>query len=140
MVEFTDGATIAQLSNPDMRLPIAYALGYPARSGVAFGALDWTAVGRLDFEAPDLETFPALALAYAAGRAGGSAPAWLNAANEVAVAAFLDGNLDWLAIAEVLEAALDLHDGTVLSDVDSVIDVDRRAREVARSIVKRRRT
>jgi 1-deoxy-D-xylulose-5-phosphate reductoisomerase len=139
MVEFTDGATIAQLSNPDMRLPIAYALAYPARSGVAFGALDWTAVGRLDFEAPDLGTFPALGLAYAAGRAGGSAPAWLNAANEVAVAAFLDGNLDWLAIAEVLEATLDLHDGTVLSDVESVIDVDRRAREVARSIVERRR-
>jgi 1-deoxy-D-xylulose-5-phosphate reductoisomerase len=140
MVEFTDGATIAQLSNPDMRLPIAYALAYPARSGVAFGALDWTAVGRLDFEAPDLATFRPLALAYAAGRAGGSAPAWLNAANEVAVAAFLDGNLDWLGIAEVLEAALDRHDGTVLSDVDSVIDVDRRAREVARTIVERRRT
>jgi 1-deoxy-D-xylulose-5-phosphate reductoisomerase len=139
MVEFTDGATIAQLSNPDMRLPIAYALAYPDRSGVAFGALDWTAVGRLDFEAPDLGTFRALSLAYAAGRAGGSAPAWLNAANEVAVAAFLDGNLEWLAIAEVLEAALDLHDGSVLSDVDSVIDVDLRAREVARSIVERRR-
>jgi 1-deoxy-D-xylulose-5-phosphate reductoisomerase len=139
MVTFTDGATIAQLSNPDMRLPIAYALAYPARSGVAFGALDWAEVGRLDFEAPDVATFRPLALAFEAGRAGGSAPAWLNAANEVAVAAFLDGNLDWLGIAEVLEEALHRHDGTVLVDVDSVIDVDRRAREVARQIVERRR-
>jgi len=140
MVTFTDGATIAQLSNPDMRLPIAYALAYPARSGVAWGALDWAEVGRLDFEPPDVATFRPLALAYEAGRAGGSAPAWLNAANEVAVAAFLDGNLDWLGIAEVLEEALHRHDGTVLSDVDSVIDVDRRAREVARSIVEQRRS
>ncbi|MCU1484592.1 MAG: 1-deoxy-D-xylulose 5-phosphate reductoisomerase [Actinomycetia bacterium] len=138
MVTFTDGATIAQLSNPDMRLPIAYALAYPTRSRVAFGALDWADVGRLDFEAPDLTTFRPLALAYEAGRAGGSAPAWLNAANEVAVAAFLDGNLDWLGIAEVLDEALHRHDGTVLVDVDSVIDVDRRAREVARSIVEQR--
>jgi 1-deoxy-D-xylulose-5-phosphate reductoisomerase len=139
MVTFTDGATIAQLSNPDMRLPIAYALAYPARSGVAWGALDWAEVGRLDFEAPDTTTFRPLALAFEAGRAGGSAPAWLNAANEVAVAAFLAGNLDWLGIAEVLEEALHRHDGTVLSDVDSVIDVDRRAREVARTIVERRK-
>jgi 1-deoxy-D-xylulose-5-phosphate reductoisomerase len=138
MVEFTDGATIAQLSLPDMRLPIAYALGYPARSGVSFGALDWAELGRLDFERPDLATFRCLALAYEAGRNGGSAPAWLNAANEVAVEAFLNGNLPWLAIADVLNEALDLHDGTVLLDVESVIDVDRRARQVARSIVDRR--
>jgi 1-deoxy-D-xylulose-5-phosphate reductoisomerase len=136
MVEFSDGATIAQLSNPDMRLPIAYALAYPERSGVAFGS--WSPAGSLDFEPPDRTTFRCLDLAYAAGRAGGSAPAWLNAANEVAVAAFLDGNLDWLAIAEVLDEVLDLHDGTVLLDVDSVIDVDRRARATAREIVGRR--
>jgi 1-deoxy-D-xylulose-5-phosphate reductoisomerase len=136
MVEFSDGATIAQLSSPDMRLPIAYALGWPDRSTAAFGALDWSKLRRLDFEAPDPDTFRCLALAYAAGRAGGSAPAWLNAANEVAVAAFLDGNLSWLGIAEVLEAALDLHDGTVLDGVDSVIDVDRRARELARTIIE----
>jgi 1-deoxy-D-xylulose-5-phosphate reductoisomerase len=139
MVTFSDGATIAQLSNPDMRLPIAYALAYPARSAVPWGALDWREVGRLDFEPPDLTTFRPLALAFEAGRAGGSAPAWLNAANEVAVAAFLDGNLDWLGIAEVLDEALHRHDGTVLLDVESVIDVDRRAREVARAIVERRR-
>ena len=85
MVEFTDGATIAQLSLPDMRLPIGYALAYPDRIGTPFGRMDWAATGRLDFEAPDLETFACLRLAYEAGRAGGTAPAWLNAANEVAV-------------------------------------------------------
>jgi len=138
MVTFTDGATIAQLSQPDMRLPIAYALAHPARSSVAFGALDWSTVGRLDFEPPDLATFRCLVLAFAAGRAGGSAPAWLNAANEVAVAAFLAGNLPWTGIAEVLEAALDLHDGTALTGVDDVIDVDGRAREVAGRIVEKR--
>ena len=91
MVEFTDGATIAQLSLPDMRLPIGYALAYPDRIATPFGRIDWAELRRLDFEPPDLATFRCLALAYEAGRAGGTAPAWLNAANEVAVAAFLDG-------------------------------------------------
>jgi 1-deoxy-D-xylulose-5-phosphate reductoisomerase len=138
MVAFTDGATIAQLSHPDMRGPIAYALAYPDRSGVAFGALDWSTARRLDFEPPDLATFRCLALAFDAGRAGGSAPAWLNAANEVAVAAFLAGNLSWTGIAEVLEAVLDLHDGTALTSVDDVIEVDRRSRDVASRIVEKR--
>jgi 1-deoxy-D-xylulose-5-phosphate reductoisomerase len=138
MVAFTDGATIAQLSHPDMRGPIAYALAYPARSEVAFGALDWSTARTLEFEPPDLDTFRPLRLAFAAGRAGGSAPAWLNAANEVAVAAFLDGNLSWAGIAEVLEAALDLHDGTALTTVDDVIEVDRQAREVAGRIVEKK--
>ena len=93
MVELTDGATIAQLSMPDMRLPIAYALAYPDRVGTAFGSIDWATVGRLDFEPPDHDAFPCLGLAYAAGRAGETAPAWLNAANEVAVEAFLEGRL-----------------------------------------------
>ena len=91
MVEFTDGCTMAQLSMPDMRLPIGYALAYPARIATPFGRIDWSTLGRLDFEAPDLATFRCLALAYAAGRAGGTAPAWLSAANEVAVEAFLAG-------------------------------------------------
>ncbi|MCA1691525.1 MAG: 1-deoxy-D-xylulose-5-phosphate reductoisomerase, partial [Actinobacteria bacterium] len=95
MVEFGDGATLAQLSDPDMRLPLAYALAYPERSGTAFGSLDWSTPRRLDFEPPDLAAFPCLALAYEAGEAGGSAPAWLNAANEVAVQAFLDGLIPW---------------------------------------------
>jgi 1-deoxy-D-xylulose-5-phosphate reductoisomerase len=138
MVEFTDGATIAQLSNPDMRLPIEYALGHPERGSVAFGRLDWTTATRLDFEPPDLDAFPCLRLAYAAGRAGGSTPAWLNAANEVAVAAFLDGRITWLAIAEVLAEALDRHHGTDMASVDVVLAIDREAREVAREIVERK--
>ena len=93
MVEFTDAATIAQLSLPDMRLPIGYALAYPDRSTTPFGRIDWATLGRLDFEAPDLDAFPCLGLAYDAGRAGETAPAWLNAANEVAVEAFLAGRI-----------------------------------------------
>ncbi|MGH9182259.1 MAG: 1-deoxy-D-xylulose-5-phosphate reductoisomerase [Acidimicrobiales bacterium] len=138
MVTFTDGATVAQLSLPDMRLPIAYALAWPARGTVSFGAIDWATLGRLDFEPPDLATFPCLELAFAAGRAGGSAPAWLNAANEVAVAAFLEGRITWGTIVGVLDEALSEHDGTALDDVDVVIDVDRRARERTVKIVERR--
>jgi len=138
MVEFTDGATLAQLSLPDMRLPLAYALAWPERAPTPFGRIDWATLGRLDFEPPDLDAFPCLSLAFAAGRAGGSAPAWLNAANEVAVAAFLEGRLAWAGIAAVLEEALAEHTGTELEDADVVIEVDRRARERTRSIVERR--
>jgi 1-deoxy-D-xylulose-5-phosphate reductoisomerase len=95
MVTYTDGSTIAQLSMPDMRLPIGYALAWPDRSAEAFGAIDWRSLARLDFEPPDLVAFPCLRLAYDAGRAGGLAPAWLNAANEVAVDAFLAGRIAW---------------------------------------------
>ncbi len=107
MVEYCDGSTIAQLSMPDMRLPIGYALAYPDRSTAPFGRIDWATLGSLDFEAPDREAFPCLDLAYRAGRAGETAPAWLNAANEVAVEAFLDGRIGWLAISDVLKATLD---------------------------------
>jgi 1-deoxy-D-xylulose-5-phosphate reductoisomerase len=129
---------VAQLSMPDMRLPIGYALAYPDRSGVAFGALDWTKASRLDFEPPDLDAFPCLGLAYAAGRTGGTAPAWLNAANEVAVAAFLEGALGWSAIPDVIQETLDGHDGTDPEDADVVIEADRKARELARRAVERR--
>src|SRR3954452_6908030 len=138
MVEFTDGATIAQLSLPDMRLPIAYALAYPDRSTTPFGRIDWADLRRLDFEAPVLEAFPCLGLAYEAGRAGGTTPAWLNAANEVAVAAFLESVIPWSAIAEVIHDVLEEHDGTTPNTVDVVIDADRRARELARRAVQRR--
>ena len=137
MVTFTDGASIAQLSMPDMRLPIEYALGYPNRGSVAFGSIDWATVGTLTFEPPDLEAFPCLRLAYEAGRAGDSAPAWLNAANEVAVAAFLEGRIAWVAIAEVLETALSRHHGTQMDSIDVVLEVDREARAVTREIIKR---
>jgi 1-deoxy-D-xylulose-5-phosphate reductoisomerase len=138
MVEFTDGAVVAQLSMPDMRLPIGYALAYPDRSAVAFGALDWSRASRLDFEPPDLDAFPCLGLAYAAGRTGGTAPAWLNAANEVAVAAFLDGLISWVAIADVLRETLDRHDGTKAESADVVIEIDHRARREAAQVIEKR--
>jgi 1-deoxy-D-xylulose-5-phosphate reductoisomerase len=138
MVEFTDGATVAQLSDPDMRLPIGYALAYPERSTVSFGALDWSTARSLDFEPPDVDAFPCLALAYQAGRMGGTAPACLNAANEVAVAAFLDSVIPWSAIAEVIKDVLEEHDGTTPNTVDVVIDADRWARERARQTVQQR--
>ncbi|HLT17757.1 MAG TPA: 1-deoxy-D-xylulose-5-phosphate reductoisomerase [Acidimicrobiales bacterium] len=138
MVEMTDGATIAQLSLPDMRLPIAYALAYPERVATPFGRIDWTELGRLDFEPPDLDAFPCLRLAYEAGRAGELAPATLNAANEVAVAAFLDGQIPWIAIPEVLDAVLARHDGGVADSVDAVIDADRRARLAATAVIEER--
>ena len=135
MVELSDGATIAQLSLPDMRLPIGYALAYPERIGTPFGRIDWAELRHLDFEPPDLATFRGLALAYEAGRLGGTGPAWLNAANEVAVEAFLAGRIRWTAIADVLEAVLARHDGAMADSVDAVIDADRRARVVADAVV-----
>ena len=137
MVEFTDAATIAQLSLPDMRLQIGYALAYPDRSTTPFGRIDWSTLSRLDFEPPDLEAFGCLRLAYAAGRAGETSPAWLNAANEEAVAAFLAGRLRWTQIADVLAAALDLYDGTPATDLETVIDTDQRARRIAGEVIER---
>ena len=131
MVEFTDASTIAQLSTPDMRLPIGYALAWPDRISTPFGRIDWTTLGRLDFEPPDLEAFPCLALAYAAGRAGGTAPAWISAANEVAVGAFLEGQIAWRDIAAVIAATLDRHDGAPATDAAAVIDADSQARRSA---------
>jgi 1-deoxy-D-xylulose-5-phosphate reductoisomerase len=138
MVEFCDGATIAQLSHPDMRLPIAYALSYPGRMPPAYGSIDWTALRSLEFEAPDTDNFRCLSLAYAAGRAGGGAPAWLNAANEVAVEAFLGGRISWLDIPAVVEDTVAQHDGAVLVEVEDVLEADRRARSLAENEVGRR--
>jgi 1-deoxy-D-xylulose-5-phosphate reductoisomerase len=103
-----------------------------------FGRIDWSALGRLDFEPPDLDAFPCLGLAYAAGRAGELAPATLNAANEVAVEAFLAGRIRWTAIPDVLKSVLDRHDGGPADSVDAVIDADRRAREAARTAIDER--
>ena len=140
MVEFTDGSTIAQLSLPDMRLPIGYALGYPDRIGSPFGRIDWTALERLDFEAPDRATFRCLDLAYDAGRLGGTAPAWLSAANEVAVDAFLAGNLRWNEIPDVCVDVLAMHDGAIPHTVDDVIEADAEARRIARDLLSKRST
>jgi 1-deoxy-D-xylulose-5-phosphate reductoisomerase len=132
MVEFTDGATIAQLSLPDMRLPIGYALAYPERLGTPFGRIDFSTLKRLDFEPPDIDTFRCLALAFVAGRIGGTAPAWLSAANEIAVEAFLAGEIPFLAIPEVSERVLSRHDGCLPQTVDDIIAADQAARVIAR--------
>jgi 1-deoxy-D-xylulose-5-phosphate reductoisomerase len=135
MAEFSDGSTIAQLSMPDMRLPIGYALAYPRRIGTPFGRIDWATLRRLDFEPPDTTTFRCLALAYAAGRAGGTAPAWLSGANEIAVEAFLAGLISWNQIADVSVAVLDAHDGTSPDTVDDVIAADAEARRRATDFI-----
>ncbi len=145
MVEFTDGAVVAQLSMPDMRLPIGYALMYPDRLPVAFGAIDWKELARLDFEEPDRSVFTCLDLAYRAGREGDLAPAWLNAANEVAVAAFLDGRIGWCAIGDVVTGTLDSYevsagspvdaDGMSNRSVEDVLEADASARRAAERVV-----
>ncbi|MGH9034233.1 MAG: 1-deoxy-D-xylulose-5-phosphate reductoisomerase [Acidimicrobiia bacterium] len=138
MVEWTDGSTIAQLSMPDMRLPIAYALATPGRTEHPTGAIDWSRLGALTFEPPDTESFPCLALAYAAARTGGGAPTVLNAANEVAVAAFLDGRLPWRGIAEVVGEVTAAHTPGNLERVEDVTEADGWARARARVSVERR--
>ena len=138
MVEFMDGAVVAQLSLPDMRLPIGYAMAYPARLRTAFGAIDWAELSILEFEPPDRSTFPCLDLAYRAGIVGDLAPAWLNAANEVAVEAFLAGRISWAAIAEVVAGTLDGYDapGTAVDrTVDDVLQADAIARHHASDVV-----
>ena len=138
MIELTDGSSLAQLSQPDMRLPIGYAMGWPDRLATPFGALDWSSHLSLSFEPPDREVFASLDLAYRAGRLGGSAPAWLNAANEVAVDAFLHHHLSWLDIAHVVEETLERWDAVPLENVDDVLAADARAREIASQAVARR--
>jgi 1-deoxy-D-xylulose-5-phosphate reductoisomerase len=138
MVEFSDGSTIAQLSMPDMRLPIGYALAYPQRIGTAFGRIDWTQLRRLDFEPPDMATFRCLSLAYAAGRQGSTAPAWLSASNEVAVEAFLAGRLRWPQIAEVCDESLQRYEKSADNTEDDIVAADAEARRVAATVVAAR--
>ncbi|WJW76580.1 1-deoxy-D-xylulose-5-phosphate reductoisomerase [Thiohalobacter sp. IOR34] len=131
MVDYVDGSVLAQLGNPDMRTPIAHALAWPERIDSGVEPLDLFAVGRLDFRAPDPDRFPCLALAYRAWREGGTAPAILNAANEVAVQAFLDGRLGFTAIAAVIEACLDGLDPRPVEDLDGLLEADAEARRLA---------
>ncbi|HXP32950.1 MAG TPA: 1-deoxy-D-xylulose-5-phosphate reductoisomerase [Acidimicrobiales bacterium] len=138
MVELRDGSTLAQLSEPDMRLPISYALGWPDRAASPHGALDWSRAQTLTFEPPDRSVFRCIDLAYAAGRDGGSAPAWLSAANEVAVEAFLEGGLGWSAIADVVAETLDAWVDDHVDEVEGVLAADAEARARARVIVARR--
>jgi 1-deoxy-D-xylulose-5-phosphate reductoisomerase len=136
MVEFTDGSTIAQLSPPDMRLPIALALGWPERVPEAAPAMDWTQAQNLTFEPLDTEAFPAVALAKEAGRRGGSGPAVFNAANEEAVAAFLAGRLPFLGIVDVVERTLDRVALRELSSLADVLESESEARGLARALIQ----
>jgi 1-deoxy-D-xylulose-5-phosphate reductoisomerase len=135
MVEFVDGSTIAQLSPPDMRLPIQLALAWPDRLDHAPVAMDWTVAQSLTFEPADRDTFAALDVAAQAGRSGGTMPAVLNAANEQAVAAFLDGRLGFLGITEVVGDVLADHDRVTPRDLDDVREADRWARARADDLI-----
>ena len=136
LVEYADGSVLAQLGNPDMRTPIAYALAYPERIDAGVPSLDLFALARLDFEAPDLDRFPCLQLAYAALRAGGTAPAILNAANEVAVAAFLDRRLPFLGIPRLIESTLAALPAGPESSLADVLVADAEARRIAERLVR----
>ena len=128
MVEFVDGSVLAQLGSPDMRIPIAYALAWPERIETPAQRLDFAAIARLDFEAPDLARFPSLRLAREALEAGGAAPIVLNAANEAAVAAFLAGRLAFPEIAETVGDALANSDFAAPGSIDDVLAIDRATR------------
>ncbi|MFA6922563.1 MAG: 1-deoxy-D-xylulose-5-phosphate reductoisomerase [Gallionella sp.] len=131
LVEYVDGSVIAQLGNPDMRTPIAYGLAWPERIDSGVASLDLFKIATLNFSAPDLTRFPCLALAFLALRAAGTAPAVLNAANEVAVAAFLDGRISFLSIPRVIEAVLDELPVNSVSALEDVIAADDDARRAA---------
>jgi len=138
LVQLCDGATLAHLGYPDMRVPISYALHYPDRAEVPVAPLDLVALGSLTFEAPDEQTFRCLALAREAGITGGTAPCVLNAANEVAVHAFLEQRLGFLGIAEVIEQTLEAVPATGLHSFETLSDADARARSVAGALVDAR--
>ncbi len=138
LIALCDGATLAHLGHPDMRVPISYALHLPERVDVPVARLDLAALGRLTFEPPDEETFACLRLARAAGQAGGTAPCTLNAANEVAVHAFLGGRLPFLGIAAVIEDTLSRLGVEQVQSFDSLTDADAQARAVAASLVEER--
>ncbi len=131
LVDYVDGSVLAQMGAPDMRVPIAYTLAWPERMATPCQALDLAAIGRLDFEAPDIARFPALRLAQAALAAGGARPAVLNAANEVAVAAFLERRVGFLDIAAIVEQVLSRYDPPAPLDLAGVTAVDDEARQVA---------
>jgi len=135
MVEYADGSVLAQLGNPDMRTPIAHALAYPERIDSGVASLDLFQIARLDFEAPDLQRFPCLALAYQALQAGGSAATVLNAANEMAVEAFLECRLPFTGIADVCRSVLERIGASAVCCLQDVFDADREAREQASALM-----
>ena len=135
MVEYIDGAIIAQLGIPDMKTPIAYALSYPERLPLKLPPLDLCALGKLTFEWPDLQRFACLSLAFQALAEGGTAPAVLNAANEVAVQAFLTGEIAFTDIPAVIHATLDRQQNRPIGHIDEVLRADRWARSAARKVI-----
>lgn len=136
MVEYNDGCVIAELGIPDMRAPIAYALSYPERVKSGVERLDLSRIGSLTFEKPDKERFGALDLSYRALRVGRSMPCVLNAANEVAVAAFLDGKIGFLDITNMVKTVMDSHDAREFSSIDEIIEIDRETREITSELVR----
>jgi 1-deoxy-D-xylulose-5-phosphate reductoisomerase len=138
LVEYVDGSMLAQLGAPDMRTPIAHALAWPERVTSGVQSLDLVKVGHLRFEAPDLRRFPALALAQDAALAGGLRPASLNAANEVAVSAFLEGGLNFARIPAVIESVMATTSGGEIRDLNDVLAADAEARERAFSFIRPR--
>jgi 1-deoxy-D-xylulose-5-phosphate reductoisomerase len=136
MVEFVDGSTIAQLSPPDMRLPIQYALTYPDRVPGPCAKLDFTTLRTLEFDLPDTTRFPALRLAYEAGRLGQTYPTVLSAVDEVAVEAFIDGSLSWPGIARLIETMLDRHTPQPVTTFDQVLETDQWARREAAKLLR----
>lgn len=138
MVEYVDGSVLAQLGSPDMRIPIAYAMGWPERIATPAARLDLAAIANLSFEKPDLERFPCLALAWEAMRAGGSAPCILNAANEIAVAAFIAGQAGFLDIDAIVAETLNMVASGPVATLEEVIAIDAAARRTARALVAKR--
>ena len=132
MVEFSDGSVKAHLGTTDMRIPIQYALSYPERWDAPVQPLDFTALGSLEFAAPDTDTFRCLALARQAGETGGTLPCVMNAANEIAVAAFLAGEGSYLGIAECVEAVMEAHDAQPVESIDQLLAIDAWARQEAK--------
>ena len=136
MVSYVDGSMLAQLGNPDMRTPIAHALAHPERIASGVAGLDLAAIGKLDFERPDFARFPCLKLAYDALEAGGSAPAIMNAANEIAVQAFLEGRIGFRMIDRLIARVMDRLPAGAIGDIETVFEQDRQARDLAHSLIK----
>ncbi|HEA26352.1 MAG TPA: 1-deoxy-D-xylulose-5-phosphate reductoisomerase [Ectothiorhodospiraceae bacterium] len=138
MVQYIDGSVLAQLGNPDMRTPIAHALGYPQRIKSGVDHLNIFDIARFDFKEPDMQRFPCLRLAYEALTAGGTAPAILNAANELAVEAFLQGRLGFMEISTIVEKSLEQLAVSPVTDLGALLRVDAEARDVAKELIERR--
>ena len=135
MVSYDDGSMLAQLGNPDMRTPIAHAMAWPQRMASGVAELDLFEVAQLNFERPDMERFPCLSLAYTAAKTGGTCPAIMNAANEVAVQSFLDEEIGFTAIPKIISQTMDAVDAQPASSLDVVLAADQAARKVAKSLL-----